>query len=118
MTYQSDAVTDNSVTTTSSVVQNKDLPFPIRPTKPNKLVGMVLSQESDLINQATVSLKDSQGKPVTAVKSNALGQFFVTSQLPNGTYTIEVIKDEMTFKPVQIALDGKVVDPLEIRSNE
>ncbi len=103
---------------TSSVVQNKDLPFPIKPTKPNKLVGMILSQDSDLINQATVSLKDEQGTPVTAVKSNALGQFFVTSQLPNGTYTIEITKEDLSFNPVQLTLSGKVVDPLEIRSNE
>ncbi len=118
MTFNNDVVPTSNTSLTTNVVQNKDLPFPIKPTKPNKLVGMVLSQESDLINQATVSLKDAQGKPVTAVKSNALGQFFVTSQLPNGTYTIEVIKDDMSFMPVQIVLSGAVVDPLEIRSNE
>lgn len=118
MTFADTAVTKSDIAPTTSVIQNKDLPFPIKPTKPNKLVGMILSQDSDLINQATISLKDSQGTPVTAVKSNALGQFFVTSQLPNGTYTIEIAKDDLSFNPVQITLSGNVVDPLEIRSNE
>lgn len=121
MSYQKSAMNNADSaqkTLTSAVTQNKDLPFPIKPTKPNKLVGMILSQESDLINQATISLRDSQGRPVTAVKSNALGQFFVTSQLPNDTYTIEIDKEDLTFQPVQITLAGKVVDPLEIRSNE
>jgi len=118
MTFTKDETTTKDQTAASSVVQNKDLPFPIKPTKPNKLVGMILSQDSDLINQATVSLKDEQGTPVTAVKSNALGQFFVTSQLPNGTYTIEITKEDLSFNPVQLTLSGNVVDPLEIRSNE
>lgn len=118
MAFTKDEATVKDQAANSSVVQNKDLPFPIKPTKPNKLVGMILSQDSDLINQATVSLKDEQGTPVTAVKSNALGQFFVTSQLPNGTYTIEITKEDLSFNPVQLTLSGKVVDPLEIRSNE
>lgn len=119
MSYQDSTAPEPSVKTdTQSAVMNKDLPFPIKPSKPNKLVGMILSRENDLINQATVTLRDSQGSPVTAVKSNALGQFFVTSQLPNGTYTIEVAKEDTTFQPIQISLVGKVVDPLEIRSNE
>ncbi|MCL4208945.1 PrgI family protein [Patescibacteria group bacterium] len=118
MAFTKDEAVAKDQAATSSVLQNKDLPFPIKPTKPNKLVGMILSQDSDLINQATVSLKDEQGTPVTAVKSNALGQFFVTSQLPNGTYTIEITKEDLSFNPVQLTLSGKVVDPLEIRSNE
>lgn len=118
MAFTNDETIAKDQVTASSVLQNKDLPFPIKPTKPNKLVGMILSQDSDLINQATISLKDAQGTPVTAVKSNALGQFFVTSQLPNGTYTIEITKEDLSFNPVQLTLSGKVVDPLEIRSNE
>lgn len=118
MTYDTHDAFADKPNSTSQALVNKDLPFPIKPTKPNKLVGMVLTPENDLINQATITLRDNAGKPVTAVKSNALGQFFVTSQLPNGTYTIEVSKEDNTFRPLQIVLEGKVVDPLEIRSNE
>lgn len=101
-----------------SVTVNQDLPFPTKPTKPNKLVGMVLSQNNELIDNATITLVDSNNTPVTAVKSNALGQFFVSSQLRNGTYIIEVTKTGTSFFPVSIELKGEIVDPLEIRSVE
>jgi hypothetical protein len=107
---------DNSETT--AVTINKDLPFPTKPSKPNKLVGMTLTQSSDLINNAIITLRDSNGSPITAVRSNALGQFFVTSQLKNGKYNIEVKKTGFSFFPISINLEGKTVDPLEIRSIE
>jgi hypothetical protein len=101
-----------------SVTLNKDLPFPTKPSKPNKLVGMTLTQNDELINNATITLKDSNNTPVTAVRSNALGQFFITSQLKNGKYSIEIKKEGLSFFPVSITLKGETVDPLEIRSLE
>ncbi|NCN87498.1 MAG: hypothetical protein GW941_01230 [Candidatus Pacebacteria bacterium] len=112
-TSQTD-VDDNS----DSVTINKDLPFPTKPSKPNKLVGMTLTQNNELINNATITLKDTNGNPVTAVRSNALGQFFITSQLNNGKYTIDIKKEGLSFYPVTITLIGETVDPLEIRSLE
>lgn len=101
-----------------SVTLNKDLPFPTKPSKPNKLVGMTLTQNDELINNATITLKDSNSTPVTAVRSNALGQFFITSQLKNGKYSIDIKKEGLSFFPVSIILKGETVDPLEIRSLE
>jgi hypothetical protein len=102
----------------ASATHNIDLPFPTKPSKPNKLVGMTLTRDNDLINNATLTLRDEGNRPITAVRSNALGQFFVTSQLPNGTYNISISKSGFTFSPLTITLEGKPVDPIEIRSNE
>ena len=113
-----ETIKNNVAVNKNAVVRNKDLPFPTRPTKPNKLVGMTLTKNNDLINGATLTLKDKNGKSITAITSNALGQFFITSQLPNGTYTINIKKDGFSFAPVTINLVGETIDPLEIRSNE
>ncbi len=61
-----------------TVSQNQDLPFPNKPSQPNKIVGMVLEPSNRLIKGARVEIKNEQGETITAVKSNALGQFFVT----------------------------------------
>ncbi|MDH5533663.1 MAG: hypothetical protein OEX81_04525 [Candidatus Pacebacteria bacterium] len=113
-----DIDTQESEVESAVVTHNIDLPFPTKPSKPNKLVGMTLTKDNDLINNATITLKDKNNIPVTAVKSNALGQFFISSQLPNGTYNIIVRKEGLTFYPITISLEGKTVDPLEIRSAE
>ncbi len=95
---------------------NTDLPFPDPPTDPNKLVGMVLSPTNDLINDAIVEIQTSDGRVARAVKTNALGQFFVATPLESGTYTLLVEKDDFAFNPLQLTLEGKTVAPIEIRS--
>lgn len=96
---------------------NADLPFPLPPTEPNKLVGMILTPTNNLINDAIIEIVDATTNRVArAVKSNALGQFFITTPLENGTYTISVEHDGYQFSPISLQLEGKVVPPIEIRS--
>lgn len=97
--------------------QNLELPFPSPPTEPNKLVGMILSTTNDLLESAIVEIRAEDGRVVRAVRANALGQFFVTTPLANGTYTLMAEKDGYTFTPQQIALTGQVVSPIEIRGS-
>lgn len=99
-----------------SVSYNTDLPFPSTPTEPNKVVGMVLTPENDLISDAIVEIQMSNGTVARAVKSNALGQFFITTPLAAGEYTIMVEKDGFTFSPLQLVLSDQIVQPIEIRS--
>lgn len=106
----------SSTTLAAGVTFNQDLPFPTRPTEPNKLVGMVLTPQNDLVNDAIVEVKSATGDTVRAVKTNALGQFFITTPLADGSYTITTEKDSLHFSPVTITLTGEVVDPIEIHS--
>ncbi|HYD34876.1 MAG TPA: PrgI family protein [Vitreimonas sp.] len=101
---------------TQAAAMNANLPFPLKPTEPNKLVGMVLSTKNDLINDAIVEIQDASGMVARAVKTNALGQFFITTPLANGTYSLVIDKDGWQFTPLQLVLSGNVVEPLEIRS--
>jgi hypothetical protein len=100
----------------SSVSQNQDLPFPNKPTQPNRIVGMVLTQDNKLIEDAVIDIKNEQGKTITAVKSNALGQFFVSQTLPSGIYYIKGNHKNYEFKSQKLELTGKILDPLEIRA--
>lgn len=102
--------------TNEAVTTNTDLPFPLPPTEPNKLVGMILSQENNLINDAIVEIADQTGRVARAVKSNALGQFFIATPLESGEYTISVEHDGYQFNPLSIELVGNVVPPIEVRS--
>lgn len=95
---------------------NKALPFPALPTVPNKLVGMVLTQKDELIPGAIVEIKTPEGHVTRAVKTNALGQFFITTPLANGDYVVSVEKESYEFIPLAIKLEGEIVEPIEVRS--
>jgi hypothetical protein len=104
------------VSTTDAAQFNASLPFPSKPTTPNKLVGMILTPKNELVPGAIVEIKTAAGHVSRAVKSNALGQFFITTPLDNGDYVVSVEKDNFTFRPLTISLTGKIVEPIEIRS--
>ncbi len=95
---------------------NQDLPFPNKPSRPNQLVGMTLSASNNLISGARIEIQNERGSTITAVKSNALGQFFITQSLPSGTYFIKTRHDNYEFNPLRIDLKNEIVEPLEIRA--
>lgn len=103
-------------TATTQATFNTQLPFPSKPTIPNKLVGMVLSNTNELIDGAIVEIHTKDGLVARAVRTNALGQFFVSTPLDKGTYMITVEKTGRQFEPITIELKGKIVEPLEIHS--
>jgi hypothetical protein len=98
----------------NTVIFNQNLPLPSIPTQANKLVGMVLTQNNDLIPNAIIEVYNQAGVIERAVKSNALGQFFITTPLPNGTYTLKTNKDGLVFEPLSLELVGNIVPPLKI----
>lgn len=102
--------------TAKAAAFNQDLPFPDPPTESNKIVGMVLTPNNELITNAIVEVQTETGQIVRAVKTNALGQFFITTPLNNGSYVAKVEKQGYDFEPLKIVLSGDIVDPLEIRS--
>lgn len=105
-----------AVNATQSAAFNADLPFPSAPTEPNKLVGMVLTPHNELVNDAIVEIQDANGSTVRAVKTNALGQFFVSTPLANGDYFLITEKEGLSFQPLKLHAKGEVVQPIEIRS--
>lgn len=111
-----EAETAEEISNEQSAVFNAALPFPSKPKQPNKLVGMILTSNNELIPEAIVEIKDDQNRVVRAVKSNALGQFFISTPLKNGNYSIFLEHSTYQFHPQEIILEGERVDPIEIRS--
>lgn len=95
-------------------VFNPDLPFPSVPDKPNLLVGMVHDVAHKIIPGAIVEILDSTGNTVRAMKTNALGQFYISSPLPNGTYHLETEKDGFQFPVYAFDATGAVLPPVDI----
>ncbi len=92
------------------------LPFPAPPTQPNTLVGMVLDSQGKIVEDAIIEIRDKQGIPVRALKTNKLGQFRSVTPLESGNYEIEIEKEGHQFDIHKIKLAGKVVEPLAIRA--
>jgi hypothetical protein len=101
---------------TSQAVENANLPFPTKPTDPNKVVGMVIDAQNTPLTNAIVEVLTPEGFPARAVKTNMLGQFFITTPLSNGTYTLATEKEGYQFSPQQLIISGKILDPIEVRS--
>ena len=90
--------------------------FPSTPTTPNIIVGVVMDKEGKIVEGAIMEIRDAQGNPVRALRTNPLGQFRIATPLPNGIYEIETEKEGLIFDLVKIALKGEIVQPIEIRA--
>ncbi len=102
--------------TAETATSNRNLPFPSAPSQPNKLVGMVITPQEDMLQNAIVEIRNNQGQVMRAVKTNSLGQFFISTPLTNGAYFIDVEKEGFNFPTQKLELSGKIMDPLEIRA--
>ncbi|MBI2010265.1 MAG: PrgI family protein [Candidatus Chisholmbacteria bacterium] len=96
---------------------NPHLPFPQTPTTPNLIVGMTLDQNRHILDGTIVEILDSLNHPVRALKSNKLGQFYTATPLPNDTYRIQAEKENYSFTPISLTLQGNIIQPLEIAAS-
>lgn len=85
---------------------------------PNLIMGIIKGPRQNPLASIMVEVKDTNGNPVRAFKTNALGQFASATPLENGTYTMsfEDPKGENKFKVVEIKTEGNVLMPIEITS--
>lgn len=81
---------------------------------PNVINGIIRDSVGNYLEGVVVVIYDKTGMPVRALKTNRLGQFSGSTPLPNGTYRIELEKDNLTFDVLQIELAGSTLPPLEI----
>lgn len=83
---------------------------------PNVITGVVKDSKGLLLTDVIIVVKDPEGEPVRALKSNKIGQFAVSTPLPNGVYTMELEKEGFQFDVYEIKVAGQVLAPIEIRS--
>lgn len=85
---------------------------------PNVVNGIIKDRVNNYLEGVVAVIYDKEGLPVRALKTNKLGQFTGSTPLPNGTYTLELEKDNLAFDVLQIELSGSVLPPLQITSKE
>ncbi len=89
---------------------------PALTSTPNVINGIVKDREGMLLSGTIIVVKDSSGQPVRALKTNKIGQFAISTPLPNGTYTMELESEEHSFDIVEVEVEGKVMRPVEIKA--
>ena len=88
-------------------------PTPFVKDLPNVINGYVLDKNRSLVKNAVIIVKDQNGDVVRALKTNDLGQFAITTPLPNGLYHIETSAPNNTFDIITVDLVGTVLEPAE-----
>ena len=85
------------------------------PTQPNILTGLVVTKDSNPVDSAIIEILDSNtGVPARALRTNRTGQFQIATPLSKGRYTIQTEKDGLTFAPINVEVDNKIIEPLII----
>lgn len=107
-----------NVRTISSVAQGKSAGLPTLPEFPNMIVGIVKDPRGNPLGNILVEIKDMDGNPVRAFKTNPLGQFQASTPLANGTYTIEFedSKGMNKFDTIKFEAKGDIIMPIEVIS--
>ncbi len=92
--------------------------FPILPDVPNIVLGIIRDPRGKTLQNILVEIIDTNGTPVRAFKTNALGQFASATALTNSKYKIYVEDPgkQHEFEPIEINLTGDIFYPLEIIS--
>lgn len=94
----------------------KGVPTP--PQYPNVISGIVKDPRGNPLQNILVEVKDFEGNPVRAFKTNALGQFNASTALGNGKYTI-LFEDPSglnKFDSVAFEAKGDIILPIEVIS--
>lgn len=98
----------------------KSIGLPRMPEVPNLIVGIVKDPRDNVLQNILVEVRDKDGTPARAFRTNSLGQFASATPLTNGTYTIEFEdpKGQHRFDVVELVANGEVILPLEITSHD
>lgn len=96
----------------------KSVGLPISTDFPNVLTGIIKDARNNPLPNILVEVKDEEGNPVRAFKTNPLGQFASATPLSNGIYTIDFEDPEKKhrFDSVEFQATGEIILPIEVIS--
>lgn len=109
---------DNNPITSNTVEFSIDAAPPSPPIVVNTIVGQVMDQNRKIIEGAILEIKDSNGRPVRALKSNKAGHFIIVTPLSNGKYEVTIEKDGFTFEPVSFEAVGNMIPAIAIKGTK
>ena len=89
-------------------------------SEPNIVSGVIINAESEAMPGVVLLVKNHKGEAVRALKTNALGQFSISTPLMNALYTLEVgsAVEDTTFDIITIEVKGEVIPPIELVGRE
>jgi len=59
---------------------------------------------------------NATGLPVRALRTSKTGTFQIATPLPNGLYSLYIDKDGLTFDPVSVTAESKIIQPIIIKA--
>lgn len=94
---------------------SKTIGMPSVPDSPNLITGITKDARGNALSNILVEVKDKDGHPVRAFKTNELGRFVSATPLINGAYTVEFEdpKAQNRFEKMIINAAGQIILPIE-----
>ncbi|MCX6783868.1 MAG: carboxypeptidase regulatory-like domain-containing protein [candidate division WWE3 bacterium] len=83
---------------------------------PNVINGVVKDSLGKLIQGVIIIVKDDTGDPLRALKTNDLGEFVVSTPLPNGKYRVTASLPGSKFATMEVIADGRLLPTLNFVS--
>lgn len=90
--------------------------LPNTPTIPNVINGIVKDNKGLLLSTVVIIVTDENDDPVRAFKTNKLGQFALSTPVPNGTYRLTLEKEGYDFDIIEVNVNGEILPPIEIKA--
>ena len=103
-----------SFSATKGAQFSQEVTPPLPPNRPNIIVGQVLNASGKIIEGAILEIKDSEGRPVRALRSNKLGHFMIATPLVNGRYETTVEKEGFNFDPFYFDANNTIIQPIAV----
>ncbi|MDO8583114.1 MAG: PrgI family protein [bacterium] len=94
---------------------NKEIGLPSIPDSPNVITGITKDARGNPLSNILVEVKDKDGNPVRAFKTNEVGRFASATALVNGIYAIEFEdpKGQNKFEAKTINVAGQIIMPIQ-----
>ncbi|MBI2034525.1 MAG: PrgI family protein [Candidatus Levybacteria bacterium] len=98
-----------------AIAQSVGLP---KVSSPNLIAGIVKDARGNVLPNILIEVRDKEGNPVRAFKTNGLGQFVSATPLLNGIYHIDLEdpRGQHRFDTIEVVASGTILDPFEILS--
>lgn len=91
---------------------------PPTPEAANMVTGLVTTPMNNPLENAIIEILDQENVPIRATKTNKLGQFFSSTPLKNGIYSISIEADGFHPSILTLQANGNVIPPLSISLNQ
>lgn len=88
--------------------------------EPNIVSGVIKKPGNESIPGLVLLIKNHRGEAVRALKTNAMGQFAISTPLVDGIYTLEVgsVVEGLSFDIITIEVKGEVIPPVQLIGKE